>query len=84
MACEIPVIVTQESAQAEVAGDAGIVVDAELPENIAEAMYQITTDTSLRHTCIERGHQRAGLFSWDSAARDTYALLQEVSVHKKR
>ena len=75
MACGVPVIVSQNSAHAEIAGEAGIQVDPESIENIARAMRQISDDNTLRDTCINAGLKRSGIFSWDRAAEATYSAL---------
>jgi glycosyltransferase involved in cell wall biosynthesis len=78
MACDVPVIVSKDSAHAEVAGEAGMQVDPTDIRDIAEMMQKVVTDTALRNTMIERGHHRAVLFSWDMAAKKTYDILCNV------
>jgi alpha-1,3-rhamnosyl/mannosyltransferase len=78
MACGVPVIVSQGSAHAEVAGDAGYPVDPGDPEEVAASIDRILSDTALRRQCIEHGLRRGVLFSWDNAATKTYEVLSGV------
>lgn len=63
-----PVVAANESCIPEVAGDAALLVNARDPQAIAEALLQAATP-AVRADLIERGHVRAGLFSWDLSAR---------------
>ncbi len=63
-----PVITATIPATAEVAGDAGILVDPHNPHEISEAMEKIYADGALRADIIKKGYDRAGEFSWEKAA----------------
>jgi len=78
MQCGVPVIVTSGSAQAEVAGDAGIAVNPKDASAVAEAMATIERDSALRADCIARGIARSAIFSWDASARKTYDVLNSA------
>lgn len=75
MQCGVPVIVTADSAQAEVAGSAGLVVNAMEPESAADAMTRLVNDSSLYTELKASGLARSTLFSWDTAAAATYRAL---------
>jgi glycosyltransferase involved in cell wall biosynthesis len=75
MTCGVPVIVTQDSAQSEVAGEAGLAVDARSISEISAAMARVTHDPGLRRTLVSAGLERARMFNWDSAADETYRIL---------
>lgn len=81
MACAVPVIVSKESAQSEVAGDAGFAIDPLSLESIVQGMIQITQDTQLRTQLVRAGAQRSLLFSWDVAAKQTYSILEGTAKH---
>lgn len=77
MQCGAPVITSNTSSCPEVAGDAAILVDPSNSEQISSAINQICTDDILRNQLIEKGHQRAKLFSWNRFAQEMmkiYAL----------
>jgi glycosyltransferase involved in cell wall biosynthesis len=67
--CGTPVITSNVTSMPEVAGNAALTVDPFSPEDIASAMGNILYDKELRDKLIERGHERAKLFTWDVSAR---------------
>lgn len=64
MSCDVPVITSNISSMPEVAGDAGILVDPYSVNAITEAMKKISSDTTLRHSLIEKGRVQQKKFSW--------------------
>jgi len=78
MACGCPVIVSNVASLPEVCGDAGYYVDPYRVESIAEGIYQVLTDESLRQSLIEKGLVRAKLFSWEKSAREHLKVFEEV------
>ena len=83
MACGIPVIVSNSESTgavlSEVAGDAGMSCDPLQPESIAQAMYDLVTQTGLRDTLIQKGLKRAQMFDWEMAAKSTFEILSRYS-----
>jgi glycosyltransferase involved in cell wall biosynthesis len=77
MACGCPVITCKNSAIPEVAGDAAIYVSALEPAELAAAMGQILRP-EIREPMIQRGLQRAKLFSWETAAMKLKEALLRV------
>ncbi len=75
LACGTPVIVPRDSAQAEVAGLAGLRVDPEQPESVAAAIERADDEREeLRATGLERARE----FSWDRTAAAIEALWKEL------
>lgn len=75
MACGTPVLVAENSAQAEVAGDLGIAVDPEDPCSVADGFERALAEReSLRY----RLSARASQFSWDRSAASVEALWEEI------
>jgi len=64
MACGIPVVTSNVTALPETAGGAALLVDPTSIEQIAEAMKQVVSDTSLLRQLREKGMARAAEFSW--------------------
>lgn len=79
MACGTPVIVSNISSFPEVVGDAGLLVDPYEEEDLAVAMWRLLSDAELRASLVEKGLTRAGLFSWEKAARQTLDLYHSLS-----
>jgi glycosyltransferase involved in cell wall biosynthesis len=78
MACGCPVIVSNVASLPEVCGDAGYYVDPYRVESIAEGIYQVLTDGSLRQSLIQKGLERAKLFSWEKSAKEHLKVFEEV------
>ena len=78
MACGAPVIASNTSAFTETVGDAGILVQPDNVEEIADAMHRITEDRALANTLRERGLKRAKQFSWDESARRIQSLVESL------
>ncbi len=74
-----PVITSNVSSMPEVAGDAAIITDPFNSDEIAKAMNDISTNTKLRNQLIEKGKQRAKLFSWEKTANELWhSILNTV------
>lgn len=78
MACGAPVIASNTSAFTETVGDAGILVQPDNTEEIADAMHRITKDRALANTLRERGLKRAKQFSWDESAHRIQSLVESL------
>jgi len=79
MASGTPVIVSNTSSLPEVVGDAGLLVDPEDVEAWTVALRRVLTDDALRTEMCEKGLRRAGLFSWQRAARETLSVYRQVA-----
>ncbi|MDA8219273.1 MAG: glycosyltransferase, partial [Dehalococcoidales bacterium] len=79
MACGTPVVVSRSSSLPEVVGDAGLLVTAAGPAEMAEAMHFALTNRELHTSLSERGLARAGQFSWEAAARATLAVYRDAA-----
>lgn len=78
MACGTPVIVSNRASLPEVVGDAGIQVEADDAEALAEAIMRILSDTALADDLVQRGLARAKIFSWEKTAREVLDVYQRV------
>lgn len=83
MACGTPVIAANNSSIPEVAGDAAILVDADLPALMAHEMARLLEDEALRCEMSARSLRRATAFSWQRCARETIAVYQFVTGQSK-
>jgi alpha-1,3-rhamnosyl/mannosyltransferase len=76
MACGTPVLVRRGSAQAEVAGAAGIEVDPEDPVSVADGLARSLAEReSLRPVLVDR----ARTFSWDRCAQTVESIWKELA-----
>ncbi len=78
MACGTPVIASNRAAVPEVVDDAGLLVDPDDEEAIADAMVRVALDARLRRTLRDRGLERARLFSPKASAEQLAALFRRV------
>ncbi|MEQ9623729.1 glycosyltransferase family 4 protein [Coleofasciculus chthonoplastes] len=66
-----PVVTSNTSSLPEVAGDAALLIDPNDPIHLAEAILKIISDTQFRQDLIQKGKERAKLFSWERTAQET-------------
>ncbi len=76
MASGAPVVVSNISSMPEVAGDAGILVNPESVDSIAEGLLKVITDSNLRQQMIVKGLERAKQFSWENTAKKTLEVFE--------
>ncbi len=75
----VPVLTSNNSSLPEVAGDAALLVDPTDVDAIANAMLRLSQDEVLRQQLIEAGYANVQRFSWEKAARETLAVLEEAA-----
>lgn len=68
MACGTPVICADNSSIPEVVGQAGLLLDAEDVQGVADAIRQISSSEEFRASLSHAGLARARLFSWERCA----------------
>lgn len=78
MACGIPVLASNIPALKEVVGGAGLLVNPNSIEEIADGLYRLLTDRDLREQLVRMGLERAQKFSWRETARLTLECYQKV------
>lgn len=64
----VPVVVANNSSMPEVGGEAVLYANAQDPEAIAKQMQTLYRDEALREKLIQKGIERAKLYSWEKAA----------------
>jgi glycosyltransferase involved in cell wall biosynthesis len=79
MACGAPVVTSNGSALAEVAGGAALLIDPRDADALADAIVRLLTDDSLHEELRARGLARAAEFSWERTARETLAIYHAVA-----
>ena len=75
----VPVMCANNSALPEIAGDTALLVDPHDVDAIAAAMLRLSQDEALRQQLIAKGHENVKRFSWEKAARETLAVLEEAA-----
>ena len=78
MAAGTAVVTSNCSSMPEVAGKAGLLVEPESVEDIAQAMIQLAGDEQLRQRLITAGAQRVKEFSWPRTAEQTLGVYRKL------
>lgn len=78
MACGTPVITSEATSLPEVTGEAALLVDPTSAAQLADAMVRVLHDASVRDELRAKGLERARGFTWERAARETFATYKEV------
>ena len=78
MAAGLPVMTAERGAMGEFAGEAGLLVDPDEPELMAEGMIRLATDSELRDRMRTDGEVRAREWSWARTAAATLAVYELV------
>ena len=78
----VAVMCAKNSALPEIAGDAALLVDPENVDEIAAAMLRLSRDEALRQELIAKGYENVKRFSWEKAARETLAVLEEAAAKR--
>lgn len=76
MSAGLPVVTSNGSALAEVAGEAALLVDPLDVDGLRNALHAALEDPSLRERLAAAGLRRAAQFTWRRAARQTLAVYR--------
>ena len=79
MACEVPVIGSDSGEIPHVIDDAGLIFPEADADALAERIYQIANDISLRNELVARGLIRIENFTWETIAERTYQIYKELT-----
>lgn len=79
MASGLPIACSDRGPMPEVLRDAGTYFDPEHPEEIAEALQELTDNLELRQHCAAQVYEQAQHYSWERCARETFSYLAEVA-----
>lgn len=79
MACGVPVVASDRGSLPEVMGEAGILVDPDSIESIADGIKSVLlADPAKYNRLAELGLTQAKKFSWEKCARQTLKILEHV------
>ncbi len=80
MACGTPTLVANRSALPEIVGEAGILVNPDDPDHIAEGLHRLLSDSDLRERLRTAGLARAKQFTWQRAAETVLRVYRLLAV----
>jgi glycosyltransferase involved in cell wall biosynthesis len=78
MSCGTPVITSNTTSLPEVTGDAAILINPHLFEEIGEGIEKLLNNQGLRKEFSEKGLERAQKFKWDKTAEKTIEVYRKV------
>ncbi len=79
MQCGTPTIVSNRASLPEVVGHAGLLVDPDDPQALAEACLAVLSDAELRQRMRQLGLQQASNFTWQATAEKTVQVYRTVA-----
>jgi glycosyltransferase involved in cell wall biosynthesis len=79
MACGTAVVASNRSSIPEVVGDAGLLFDPESADELTDILLTLARDPARRESLVERGRERAALFSWDTTAARTVGVYRSLA-----
>jgi glycosyltransferase involved in cell wall biosynthesis len=79
MACGAPIVSSLANGLEELAGEAALLVDPADAQAIATASLDVLRDPALAERLRAAGLSRSKMFSWDSCARSTLAILRQAA-----
>lgn len=79
MSFGVPVITSNVSSLPEIVNGAAFLVNPYNTQEIAQAMYRVLTDKTLRDKLVMLGRERIKHFSWEKTARETLKVYEKVA-----
>ena len=79
LACGTPILCSRRRPMSEICGEAAVLFDGDDPSDIAERLYEILSDASLRASLSARAVERAKRFSWQEGAEKVHRLIQHLA-----
>ncbi len=73
----IPAITSDRSSMPEVLGDAGLLVDPDNPQDIADRMGELYKNETLYQHCKRASQVQAAKFSWDQTTETIWGMINE-------
>lgn len=81
MAAGTPAVVADRASLPEIVGQAGILVNDEIPEDVAQVLETLRTDEPMRQQLIQRGYARASHYSWDACVDRLMEAMEQFARH---
>jgi len=78
MASGTPVVAANRTSLPEVLGNAGILVDPDRPNEVANALSRVIAEGKLRDEKITAGLERSRNYTWAKCAQKTLAVYEDV------
>lgn len=79
MQCGVATVTSNTSSLPEVVGNAGIMLDPNDVESLAETMFNLYKDHGLRTFYSEKGLERSKMFSWKKCADEHVEIYKKIA-----
>lgn len=78
MACGTPVLTSDSTSLAEIAGEGAILCDPLSEDDISDGMYRLITEPDTRERLSKLGREQVKRFDWDASAEQLFELYGEI------
>lgn len=78
MACGTPTIISNAASMPEICEDASLYFDAKNPNELAEKIKKVYSNTKLRESYINKGMLQAQKYNWEKSAQEHIKLIKEL------
>ena len=78
MNCDVPIVASNVTSVPEIAGEAAVYANPYDVSSIADALQEISSNTQLQQSCIEKGRVRRELYSWDKTAHLLWECIMKA------
>jgi glycosyltransferase involved in cell wall biosynthesis len=78
MQCDVPVLTSSSGSMPAIGADAALYADPSSPQEIADNMKRIFKDEKLRSELIEKGRERAAVYSWNRTAELMWSAIEKA------
>jgi glycosyltransferase involved in cell wall biosynthesis len=79
MACGCPIITSNIASLPEITGTAGIMVNPNDYNELADAISMVIQDSQLKQKMRQQGLEQAKFFSWERCAQQTMSIYKQVT-----
>jgi glycosyltransferase involved in cell wall biosynthesis len=79
LACGTPIVCCRRRPMTDICGDAAVLFDGKDPRDMADKMFEVLSDPSLREALSHRAVARATQFSWQQGAENVYKVFAQLA-----
>jgi len=73
-----PVITSRVTSLAEIAGEAGLLIDSQSQQTLVKALKTVWQKVGVRRRLVNLGKKQAAKFSWEKTAEETLRIYHQV------
>ena len=77
MRCGVPIVASDTPVMKEITAGAAELVNPRNAKQLANKIFEVLNDADLRKALIQRGLERARIFSWQNSAKELFKICRE-------